>query len=414
MSGNGAGMDLDAQMRAVFEKLSDTLIAELGEERALELMEKDDERLRGVLNEGVKEITETSAYHLAESLKEEGPAMLARRRAERRGFEARLARRWAHPFDLAEMTMVVAYEVGEDFNERHQRQAEAEQDPVFDVLVRLHARACRIAEEVLALLRAGFGQAALARWRALHEVAVVASFISEHDQDTAERYLLHENIEAWRGMEELQARHHLLNEEPFSEEERRKAKEVFDELVQRYGKKYAGAYGWAHAALVKEDTKYERTRVTFQTIEQAVSLDHLRPYYRMASHGTHANPKGILFTPDMLESEPEVLLAGPGSTGFADPGQCALISLSQVTATLLTYKDGEATPLILITLLRLTDEAAHAYAETQRAVEKDENVPRYGPVARLRYWAGPHLAAERVRVRRLVRAAWSKARKRRA
>jgi hypothetical protein len=136
----------------------------------------------------------------------------------------------------------------------------------------------------------------------------------------------------------------------------------------------------------------------------------LRPYYRIASHGTHANPKGILFTPDTLGSQPEVLLAGPGPTGLADPGQCALISLTQVTATLLTYKTGESAPLVLTALLRLTDEAANAYVDTQRAVEDSENPPRYGPVARFRYRVTPRVAVERERVRTLLTAAWSEAR----
>jgi hypothetical protein len=251
-------VDLDAQIRAAFEELPNALVAELGEERALELAEKEPQRLREAVEEAVKEATEAGGYLLAGRLKKDGPLMLARRRAERDGFEERLARRWARPFDLAEMAMVVACEAGEAFNEKHRQEAGADKDLVFAVLVRLHARACRIAEEVLALLKAGFGQAALARWRVLHEVAVVASFISERDQGTAERYLLHANIEAWRAMEELQRRVDRLDVEPFTEDELRNAKDVVDQLVERYGTKYAGSYGWAHAALVAHDATYEK------------------------------------------------------------------------------------------------------------------------------------------------------------
>lgn len=394
-------MDLDAPLRGVFAGLPRVLLAELGEERVLELAEEPG-RLEAVFYDVISEATETAAHELEDRLKRDGPEMLARRRAETRGFEERLARRWARAFDLAEMVMVIAYEAGEAFNEKHRFKAEADNDLTFAVLVRLHARACRIAEEVLTLLKAGFGQAALARWRVLHEVAVVSSFISRHDRDTAERYLLHENIESRRAMEELQARVDRLDAEPIAEEELRETKETVDELVSRYGNKYAAPYGWAHKALVEEDPKYAKERITFSVIEKVVSLDHLRPYYRMASHGTHANPKGILFTPDLLNGEPEVLLAGPGSTGLADPGQCALISLNLVTATLLMYRTGESAPLVLTALLRLVDEAANAYVETQRAVDNGEDRPHYGPIARFRYRATPQLAVARQRARRLV------------
>ena len=35
--------------------------------------------------------------------------------------------------------------------------------------------------------------------------------------------------------------------------------------------------------------------LNFSDIERAVRLDHLRPYYKLASHNVHANPKGMLF-----------------------------------------------------------------------------------------------------------------------
>jgi hypothetical protein len=386
------GVDPDALLKSVFDELPNALINELGEERAIELAEKEPERLRKAISEAVVEAAAAHGQMLAEDLKEDGPLMLARRRAEGRVFERMLAQRWARPFDLAEMTMVVAYEAGEAFNKKHSRQARRDNDLVFAVLVRLHARGCRIAEEVLTLLKAGFGQAAMARWRVLHEVAVVAAFIATHDRDTAERYLLHQNIEGWRGMEELHTRVDRLGVADFTEEQRRDAKETADELVARFGKKYALSYGWAHSALVAEDPAYEKERVTFSAIEEAVSLDHLRPYYRMASHAIHANPKGILFTPDLLYREPPILLAGPSPTGLADPGQCAVISLNQLTATLLTYKTGESAGIILTALMRLTDEAANAYVETQAAVEDPRNPPPYGIVTRVRYRVSPRLA----------------------
>jgi hypothetical protein len=398
-SAYGSAVDLDEPIRAALNDLPNVLLAELGEERVVALVKQEPEKLRELVREAVAEATYEGGRDLAAGLRRDGPAMLARRRAEQRGFQERLSRRWARPFDLAEMAMVVAYEAGEAFNAKHQKQAKADNDRIFAVLVRMHARACRIAEEVLALLKAGFGQAALARWRVLHEVAVVTNFIADHDQDTAERYLLHGNIEAWRAMQELHAKVDRLDVEPFTEEEQCAVEEAFDGLVARYGEKYATPYGWAQKALASHDLKYEKDRVTFGSIESAVGLDHLRPYYRMASHGTHANPKGILFTPDLLKSEPKVLLAGPGSTGFADAGQCALISLNQVTATLLNYKMGEAAPLIVVALLDLVGEVSNAFVETQRDVEDGRNLPRYSATARLRYRLAPRIAVARTRVR---------------
>jgi hypothetical protein len=44
-------------------------------------------------------------------------------------------------------------------------------------------------------------------------------------------------------------------------------------------------------------------------------LDYLRPYYKLASHNVHAQPKGILFKLGLVQNQ-DILLAGPSNYGF--------------------------------------------------------------------------------------------------
>lgn len=359
-------MDFDEEIRRAIADGLDNLISGLDEEQLAKLFDDPDATIAPAVQEAVA----ASTRDLVERLKQDGPAMLEQRRAYRAGYESRLAERWARAFDLAEMAMVVAFEAGEAFNDKHQAEARTDGDLVFAALVRLHARACRIADEVLVLLKAGFGQAGQARWRVLHEVAVVAGFIKAQGQDTAERYFAHEGVETWRGMQEYQRHAASLGETPYSEAEVNSAKARFDALCQRYGTTFAGPYGWAQQALAAEDPRYVTDRPTISAIETSVGVSHLRPYYRMASHGVHANPKGITFTPDVLAGEP-LLLAGPSFAGLADPGHSALISLTQATGTLLTSRTGESAALILGALLQLSRQAGDAYLEAHRAVQAE-------------------------------------------
>ncbi|NJM53745.1 MAG: hypothetical protein HC846_10380 [Blastocatellia bacterium] len=69
----------------------------------------------------------------------------------------------------------------------------------FEVLLSLYARACLVSSEILVLLKAGFPDGSHARWRTLHEIAVVAMFIEKHGKEVAERYLLHEYVEDYKG-----------------------------------------------------------------------------------------------------------------------------------------------------------------------------------------------------------------------
>ena len=123
------------------------------------------------------------------------------------------------------------------------------QNHVFDVLTRLHARACQIAFEVLVLLKNGFADGAHARWRSLHEVTVVASFIKTHGDEVAERYLLHDNIELYKAAELHQKHYAILGEEPIPDDEYNSIKVIRDELIDCFGTPYKNNYGWASSVL---------------------------------------------------------------------------------------------------------------------------------------------------------------------
>ena len=347
---------------------------ENGLERALkgltpEQLDKLEANVDALISTVVSQAIEDAAKGLVERLKQDAPGMLEHRRGWQAEFEKRLAEHWGPAFDLAEMVVKVAFEAGEFFYEKHVP-PDGQHDFVFEALSRLLARACRIAEEVLVLLKAGYGQAGLARWRALDEVAIVADFIAENGDDCAERYFAHEAIETWRGIQEFQQHAERLGETPYSKVEVEAAKHRFDALIERYGSRFGDPYGWAQAALAAKDPRYAKKNVTLAAIEQSVGTQHMRPYYRMASHGIHANPKGITWTPDLLPTDGRgSLLTGPSPAGLADPGQSALISPTRVTASTLASKKGEATGLIILALLQLTDEAGEAYLRAHRDLE---------------------------------------------
>jgi hypothetical protein len=242
--------------------------------------------------------------------------------------------------DLFETILKISVEAGDIFNQKHRPQAAKENDLVFEVLTRLHARACLTASEVKVLLKSGHASGALARQRTLHELAVVAYFICEHGNEVAERYLLHEVVEF------------------------KKAAEQYDALCKRFGEAFKTTYGWAAQALNK-------TQPTIEDFERAVQLDHMRPNYRMASHGIHPNPKGIAFHLGNIGSK-KVMLAGPSHAGLADPGHATLISLLQCTSVLLGTKPDIETSMVLQVLNRLVDEAGQAFLEAHNLLISEE------------------------------------------
>ncbi len=163
-------------------------------------------------------------------------------------------------------------------------------------------------------------------------------------------------VESWRATKEYERCAPILGYKPLAEGEVDEVSQQVDRLVERFGRRFTDRNGWAAEALEGEPAA--RGLSGFAGIEKAVQLDHLRAHYRFASHPTHANAKGAFFNPDFSG---DGVLARPSPEGLGDPGHCALISLTQLTTTLLSLETGPSMPLVIGAMLRLGDEAGEAF-----------------------------------------------------
>ncbi len=285
-----------------------------------------------------------------------------RQRRESERFAAHLYRHWREPLSELEQLIYVVSELGESINHRLRAQHLDSRPFAVEVQTRLHARACQVAREVLTLLSAGFAEGAIARWRTLHEVAVVSFFIGG-DENLAERYWLHEAVESRRAAHEYRRNTARLGLEPMTELEIAELDEDVASLNKRFGSEYSGQYGWAASKL-----RSTRAKVTFGQIEEVAKLHHLRLYYRLASHTVHANPKGAFYRLGLLDQS-AVLLAGPSDYGLADPGQNTAISLAQVTSALATLEPTLDNIVGLKTILIMVDQIGENFVRTQRGLD---------------------------------------------
>lgn len=314
-------------------------------------------------------LTNASAL-LADTLRQQIPEMIANERNMQADFEQRLYERWKKALDLYGAIVLLTRECGDVYVKQHHAEVAKEKDVVFTALMGIHIKACQTASAIEALLKSGYARDALARHRTLHELAVTASFIKKHGPKTAERYWQHTIIESYKAALQYEHYCHRLGYEPHDPIELEKLRLQKEALIHRFGAVFNENYGWAALAL-------GQTRgVNFATIEKDVQLDYLRPYYRMASHGIHANSKGLIFdignidkgTPAYKRS----MLAGASNAGLADPGQSALISLNQCTATFLTYKADLETLMKLKMLDSFVQEACQAFIEIHRNLEREQ------------------------------------------
>lgn len=244
------------------------------------------------------------------------------------GFEKRLAAHWGTALDSFGVFRVLSLEFGADCNERYRPKAAENEDYVFDCLTRLHGRGCLTASEIGALLRSGHATGANARWRTLHELAIVAMFIAQHGQEVGRRYLAHDAVQRFKAAGKYQEACASLGEKPLSEEEIAHLRRDDEVVVREFGPKFRGEYGWASEVLGQ--------RTTFAGIARSINLGHWAPYVRMASEAIHAGPRAAFFDLGLPDGA-EMILSGPSHYGLADPGVNSLVSLLQVTVPLLTH-----------------------------------------------------------------------------
>ncbi|MEN6553255.1 MAG: DUF5677 domain-containing protein [Methanobacterium sp.] len=266
--------------------------------------------------------------------------ILENKHEDAEAFKERLNELWKTPLQLLELYLLLTIEKEVQFNKENHQNASEQNDYVFEALIRLHAKACLIGNEILTLMKNGYASGAFARWRSLHETAVTGLFISKHGNKVAERYLDYDYIESYNLIEDylknndLYKKHSdILGYVPYdtTEDMIRIAKKR-KELRSKYGDRYEKSHGWAAKVLEAKDCNFEG-------IERDVGLDYLRPFYNMANHPVHAGPKGNYHNLGLMDSdEGKILLVGQSNAGLADPGSNMVVSLQYINKALLTSR----------------------------------------------------------------------------
>jgi hypothetical protein len=324
-----------------------------------------DDKLAQILSDSIQQAISVTGPSIAKSLLRDAPRMLAEHRDLREGFEFRLRWIWGEALDLLYGVMVCCSELGEAFHFAY-RSDVAEDDFRFEALVRLHARACLIASEIHALLRAGHAWGAQARWRTLHEISVVAAVLGDGNQELARRYLIHCQVEECRDIELDIKYGRLSGDEAEIAEQVEEIARIREEARNDFGPSFKKPWGWSAMVFDKGDPNFER-------LEELAELDNLRPHYRTSSHLIHGGSTGtsmILKDSD----EGQFFATGPNNAGLSEPGQCCAISVLQVTHSLIAYARSEdPNPLLLSginSIQLLQNQAMKAMVSAEERVEK--------------------------------------------
>lgn len=232
---------------------------------------------------------------------------------------------WKEPFTNLYLLIELSRQAGESMNALY-RNKEMEDECKVEVLTRMQARGVQVANEVFTLLINGYPDGAMARWRTLHEITIIAIFINENGNKCAERYLDHDDVVLYKSALQFQKNCEKLGHEPIEKQDLENIEENYKLVIEKYGTEFKDDYGWANPNI--------KRKATFYIIEQAVDLGHMRPFYKYACDNVHAGPRSLFHKVGLLDND--ILLTGPSDYGFAEPGHYTAMSIAMLTVELIT------------------------------------------------------------------------------
>ena len=230
-----------------------------------------------------------------DSLISQAPIMYEEHRLEQLEFEARLQMKWLNAFYGLKSVITISEEIGmgliDEYLEDKQRKDGRYFVPIeYDIAFKLQGKAVVVSKEILMLLQAGYADAAISRWRTLHEISVILGLITDslkNNKDTAKkiaiRFYNRSIVEEFKIVKNQNSKTEKKSEEYFN------LKTKVEKIKQEYGEKFIYEdYEWARPALINIKGK-----IYFSHLEEKNGNTHLTSYYKMANNQIHSTSFGL-------------------------------------------------------------------------------------------------------------------------
>jgi hypothetical protein len=302
------------------------------------------------MSSAVQEAVDACAPLMLEEILSELDDEHGRRIRMMNGFRDRILTRWSKPLKYLNAQISLAARFGQDTNAWLRNRPSEGISAAIEAVTRLQARATQVAWEVEVLLQHGFADGALSRWRTLHEICIVALFIQQEGEETAQRYLDHLRVDSRDFARFLKKAERGGGDAGVTDDVLTQIEEEVESLCIQHGDAFDGYYGWAWNAIeskrkVPKKVATKKGGVNFFDIEEAVDMDRLRPYYKLASRTIHAGPKGAFLKLGLRNNDSNTILAGPSNVGLSEAGRLTAWSLGMSCVALMMVEpmlDGTA------------------------------------------------------------------------
>jgi len=328
-----------------------------------------DRKLDKLMKEFAKECLPEFSQEVIKTLHKNSEKMLNSQRTELKQCEDRRYMKWKEPLDLLECLIRVSQESVEAHRNKLSKSVNNKNKFKIEALIKIHRRSLQISNEILVLLKAGYPDGANARWRSLHELAVISFFLLDNNNDVSERYLDHEIISRSNQAESYMNSYKKLGYKPLRKRELDKIQSRKKALLNKYGNYFKKGYGWIPKSLWPKGGG----RIGLFFLEKQTNLSHLNPFYKSACDSLHGGSRGFYSLGLMNEYQDRILLVGPSNYGLADPLQNTAISILHTTISLLSLEPDFENLLSMQIMNNYVKEIGEKAVEVQKNIEKEES-----------------------------------------
>lgn len=328
----------------------------------------DNHDINKLMNAIAKDCVPKFSKEVTKILNKNANSMLNQQRTYQKGFEQRLYGRWKKPIDLLECLIGVSLESGEEHRYKLAKTTDKTNDYKRAALIRIHARAIHISNEILVLLKAGYADGANARWRSLHELAIISFFLSKENNELSKRYLDYTDVRAYKEAKNYRIHYKKLGYKALDLRIVKKMKKRVDSLDKKYGDNFGDInhdYYWIPKSILKNRN--------FTELENHVKVNHLHPFYNLSCDNVHGGAKGFHRLGLMDKWQDKILLAGASNYGLADPLQNTAISLLHTSVSLLVIQPDFESIIQMQVMNSYVQEIGPEAFKAQKQIEKDED-----------------------------------------
>jgi hypothetical protein len=284
--------------------------------------------------------------------------------ADLSGFRARLESRWGEGLGQLRMLLTIAREWCQEAHNRETPHETPGKKQLREILIRLFVRACQVTDEIVCLLENGFADGAMARWRTLHEIEIVAAVVSQHGEGIARRYLDHQAVESKRAMNKYLNCCAALGYKPLAQREIDAITKAYDAAINQYGEVFKSDYGWAAQHLKKKHP-------TFADLEADAGRAQMRSHYQMGNDNVHAGVKSMFIRLGLLDNY-DGMLAGRSNGGLMEPGQNTAYTLTQISAVVCLSQPNMDDLVVAAMMRLLRDEIPKSLYKADKRLRRDD------------------------------------------